>query len=93
MHQLPLPALAAHCSTAAKQSITTETPAAQTPANGSSSQQWLARGDRSVYNPVSRLCVDDPNTDTTSGTQLILNTCNDTPAQSWTIASRPRIRS
>ncbi|MFF8270538.1 ricin-type beta-trefoil lectin domain protein [Streptomyces sp. NPDC016562] len=46
-------------------------------------QQFLPRADGSLYNPVSRRCVDIPNGNTTNGTQVVLWDCNGSPTNQY----------
>jgi hypothetical protein len=54
--------------------------------NGSPAQQWYWNSaSRSLVNPMSQRCLDDPSSSTTDGTQLQLFDCNLTAAQQWTL--------
>jgi Ricin-type beta-trefoil lectin domain-like len=55
--------------------------------DGTGAQQWQIKTNGSLVNPESGKCLDDPNSTTTSGTQLQLYTCNSTSAQDWTLPS------
>ena len=54
--------------------------------NGSAAQQWYWNSaSKSLVNPASQRCLDDPSSSTTDGTQLQLFDCNLTGAQQWTL--------
>ncbi|MER5888643.1 ricin-type beta-trefoil lectin domain protein [Streptomyces sp. NPDC001941] len=53
--------------------------------NGTSAQQWQDRGDRSLVNPASGRCVDQPAAGQTNGTKLQTYDCNRTSAQTWDV--------
>ena len=38
-----------------------------------------------IVNPHSGMCLDDPSSNTTNGTQLVLWTCNSGTNQHWTL--------
>ncbi|WP_327304428.1 ricin-type beta-trefoil lectin domain protein [Streptomyces sp. NBC_01298] len=50
-------------------------------------QQFLARADGSLHNPVSGRCLDLNRGDTTNGVQLQLWDCNRTAAQRWSVTA------
>lgn len=50
-------------------------------------QIWVPRGDGTLFNPQSGLCLDDPNGSTTLGTQLRTWDCNTSAAQRWSFLS------
>ncbi|MDX6356200.1 MAG: non-reducing end alpha-L-arabinofuranosidase, partial [Streptomyces sp.] len=50
-------------------------------------QKWVQQPDGSVLNPVSGLCLDDPNGTTANGTQLRIWPCNGAAAQKFAIGS------
>jgi hypothetical protein len=52
------------------------------PCDGSADEQWVQSG-QALVNQGGGGCLDDPNLNTTPGTQLDLYTCNGTPAQNW----------
>ncbi|NUP50518.1 MAG: hypothetical protein HOW97_24885 [Catenulispora sp.] len=56
-------------------------------------QTWQVRSDRSLFNPNSGKCLDDPNSTTTNSTQVQIYTCNGTGAQKWTAAADPVVTS
>ncbi|MDA5279973.1 LamG-like jellyroll fold domain-containing protein [Streptomyces sp. Isolate_45] len=51
--------------------------------NGTGPQQWLPLADGSLYNPMSKRCMDLPSSRTDNGIQLQLWECNGTNAQLW----------
>ena len=53
--------------------------------NGASNEKWLelANGELELQSHGGNLCLDDPRSSTTNGTQLILYTCTDTANQKW----------
>jgi hypothetical protein len=53
--------------------------------NGASNEKWLelANGELELQGHGGNLCLDDPRSSTTNGTQLILYTCNDNANQKW----------
>jgi hypothetical protein len=53
--------------------------------NGASNEKWneLANGELQLKSHGGSLCVDDPRSSTTNGTQLILYTCTDAANQKW----------
>jgi Ricin-type beta-trefoil lectin domain len=53
--------------------------------NGASNEKWLelANGELELQGHGGNLCLDDPRSSTTNGTQLILYTCKDTANQQW----------
>jgi hypothetical protein len=53
--------------------------------NGASNEKWLelANGELELRSHGGNLCLDDPRSSTTNGTQLILYTCNDNANQKW----------
>ncbi len=53
--------------------------------NGTGAQQWRTGANHSLINPESGLCLDDPRSSTTEGTQLQIWACNGTGAQNWTL--------
>ncbi|MFC0844232.1 RICIN domain-containing protein [Streptomyces noboritoensis] len=48
-------------------------------------QAWQPTANGSLLNPQSGLCLDDPGSSTTDGTQLQIYDCNGTNAQKWTL--------
>jgi hypothetical protein len=52
------------------------------PCDGSADQQWTQSGS-AVVNKATSYCLDDPNADTSPGTQLDIFPCNNSPAQGW----------
>ena len=52
------------------------------PCDGSSRQQWN-QSSSAVVNKATSNCLDDPNADTSPGTQLDVFPCNSSPAQGW----------
>ena len=55
--------------------------------NGASNEKWneLANGELRLQGHGGTLCVDDPRSSTTNGTQLILYTCTDAANQRWSL--------
>jgi hypothetical protein len=55
--------------------------------NGASNEKWseLANGELKLQSHGGTLCVDDPRSSTTNGTQLILYTCTDAANQRWSL--------
>jgi hypothetical protein len=53
--------------------------------DGDPNQQWIARPDGSLVNRRSGTCLDDPGASLTSGTALVISTCNQSAEQSWTL--------
>ena len=53
--------------------------------NGASNEKWLelANGELELKGHGGNLCLDDPRSSTTNGTQLILYTCTDNANQKW----------
>jgi hypothetical protein len=53
--------------------------------NGASNEKWLelANGELKLQGHGGNLCLDDPRSSTTNGTQLILYTCKDAANQQW----------
>jgi Ricin-type beta-trefoil lectin domain len=53
--------------------------------NGASNEKWLelANGELELQSHGGNLCLDDPRSSTTNGTQLIVYTCNDKANQQW----------
>jgi hypothetical protein len=53
--------------------------------NGASNEKWLelANGELELQGHGGNLCLDDPRSSTTNGTQLILYTCTDAANQKW----------
>src|SRR5271165_580504 len=53
--------------------------------NGASNEKWLelANGELELQGHGGNLCLDDPRSSTTNGTQLILYTCTDNANQKW----------
>jgi len=53
--------------------------------NGASNEKWLelANGELELKSHGGNLCLDDPRSSTTNGTQLILYTCTDNANQKW----------
>jgi hypothetical protein len=53
--------------------------------NGASNEKWLelANGELELQGHGGNLCLDDPRSSTTNGTQLILYTCKDSANQQW----------
>ncbi|WP_412537965.1 ricin-type beta-trefoil lectin domain protein [Longispora sp. K20-0274] len=52
--------------------------------NGTGAQQWAARADRTILNPQSGKCLDDPGSQP-SGAQLIIYTCATSANQLWNL--------
>ncbi|MGW4568709.1 ricin-type beta-trefoil lectin domain protein [Streptomyces sp. NPDC004561] len=46
-------------------------------------QQWFPQANRSLFNPQSRRCLDDPQANTANGTQLQIYDCNGLFTQVW----------
>lgn len=61
------------------------TPTVLADCDGSGGQVWQPRNDGSLYNPQSDKCLDDPESSTTSGTQLQIWDCYPNPNQMWTL--------
>jgi hypothetical protein len=55
--------------------------------NGASNEKWneLANGELQLQGHGGTLCLDDPRSSTTNGTQLILYTCTDAANQKWSL--------
>jgi hypothetical protein len=55
--------------------------------NGASNEKWneRANGELQLQGHGGTLCVDDPRSSTTNGTQLILYTCTDAANQRWSL--------
>jgi hypothetical protein len=55
--------------------------------NGASNEKWneLANGELQLQGHGGNLCLDDPRSSTTNGTQLILYTCTDAANQKWSL--------
>jgi Ricin-type beta-trefoil lectin domain len=55
--------------------------------NGASNEKWieLANGELKLKSHGGTLCLDDPRSSTTNGTQLILYTCTDAANQKWSL--------
>jgi Ricin-type beta-trefoil lectin domain len=55
--------------------------------NGASNEKWseLANGELKLQSHGGTLCLDDPRSSTTNGTQLILYTCTDAANQKWSL--------
>ena len=55
--------------------------------NGGSNEKWsqLANGELKLKAHNGTLCVDDPRSSTTNGTQLIVYTCQDSANQKWSL--------
>jgi hypothetical protein len=55
--------------------------------NGASNEKWneLANGELQLQSHGGTLCVDDPRSSTTNGTQLIVYTCTDSANQRWSL--------
>ena len=55
--------------------------------NGASNEKWneLANGELQLQGHGGKLCLDDPRSSTTNGTQLILYTCTDAANQKWSL--------
>jgi hypothetical protein len=53
--------------------------------NGASNEKWseLANGELKLQSHGGTLCVDDPRSSTTNGTQLIVYNCQDSSNQKW----------
>jgi hypothetical protein len=53
--------------------------------NGGSNEKWseLANGELKLQSHGGTLCVDDPRSSTTNGTQLIVYNCHDSANQQW----------
>jgi hypothetical protein len=55
------------------------------PCSGSWSQSWIYQpASHEWVNPQTAKCLTDPSGHLATGTQLVLSTCNGTPAQQWT---------
>ena len=52
---------------------------------GDANQQWEPGPNGYLVNPATHMCLDDPGSSATNGTQLDLNTCNGSSAQVWTL--------
>jgi hypothetical protein len=55
--------------------------------NGHDAEQWIAQSDGSLLNPETSMCLDDPSSTTSDGTQIVIATCNETNAQVWPLPS------
>lgn len=53
--------------------------------NGGRGQEWLDRGNDSLYNPATGRCLDLPEANTADGTRLTVFDCNDGAAQRWNV--------
>jgi Ricin-type beta-trefoil lectin domain len=55
--------------------------------NGAANEKWseLANGELMLKSHGGTLCLDDPRSSTTNGTQLILYTCKDSANQKWSL--------
>ena len=55
--------------------------------NGASNEKWseLANGELKLQSHGGTLCLDDPRSSTTNGTQLIVYTCTDNANQKWSL--------
>jgi hypothetical protein len=55
--------------------------------NGASNEKWneLANGELQLQSHGGNLCLDDPRSSTTNGTQLIVYTCTDNANQKWSL--------
>ena len=55
--------------------------------NGASNEKWsqLANGELQLKSHGGTLCLDDPRSSTTNGTQLIVYTCTDSANQKWSL--------
>jgi Ricin-type beta-trefoil lectin domain len=55
--------------------------------NGASNEKWseLANGELKLQSHGGTLCLDDPRSSTTNGTQLIVYTCTDNANQKWAL--------
>ena len=55
--------------------------------NGASNEKWseLANGELKLQSHGGTLCLDDPRSSTTNGTQLIVYTCTDSANQRWSL--------
>jgi len=55
--------------------------------NGASNEKWseLANGELKLQSHGGTLCLDDPRSSTTNGTQLIVYTCKDSANQKWSL--------
>lgn len=51
--------------------------------SGNTKQQWTLASAGQVWNPGTGFCLTNPGNSTTSGTQLQVDTCAITPAQTW----------
>jgi hypothetical protein len=55
--------------------------------NGAANEKWsvLANGEIRLQSHSNTLCMDDPRSSTTNGTQLIVYTCTDSANQKWSL--------
>jgi hypothetical protein len=55
--------------------------------DGASNEKWneLSNGEIRLVSHGGTLCLDDPRSSTTNGTQLIVYTCKDSPNQKWSL--------
>jgi Ricin-type beta-trefoil lectin domain len=55
--------------------------------NGASNEKWseLVNGELKLQSHGGTLCLDDPRSSTTNGTQLIVYTCKDSANQKWSL--------
>ena len=55
--------------------------------NGASNEKWseLVNGELKLQSHGGTLCLDDPRSSTTNGTQLIVYTCTDSANQKWSL--------
>ena len=53
--------------------------------NGAANEKWseLANGELKLQSHGGTLCLDDPRSSTTNGTQLIVYSCTDSANQKW----------
>jgi hypothetical protein len=53
---------------------------------GAAAEQWQYQRNGSMFNAQSRLCLDDPNASTASGTQLQVRACaSSSREQAWAL--------
>jgi hypothetical protein len=55
--------------------------------NFETNQEWTKTADGSLMSPYSDKCLSSANDDTTNGAQIVIATCDGTPAQHWTFSN------
>ncbi|MFJ9695785.1 RICIN domain-containing protein [Kitasatospora sp. NPDC101183] len=74
-----------YCLSVKGNSLTSGTGLEMQPCSGLDGQKWAVRGDGTLRNTVSDLCVDLPGGSTANGTQPILYACAAGPNQRWVL--------